>query len=90
MTLMTKAAAEPLRIAPEAIEEAAKLLYIRALRILPDDIKSGFTRLDAAETDGTAKAILATTIENIGVAERADNLLCQAPDGALHPPADGA
>jgi tartrate/fumarate subfamily iron-sulfur-dependent hydro-lyase alpha chain len=77
MTLMTKAGVEPLRIAPEAIEEAAKLLYIRALKILPDDVKQGFTRLDASETDGTAKAILATMIENIGVAERTDNLLCQ-------------
>ncbi len=86
MTLMTKAGVapsgalddgSPLRVAPEAIEEAAKLLYIRALKILPDDIKQGFARLDAGETDGTAKAILATMIENIGVAERTDNLLCQ-------------
>ena len=77
MTLMTRTGVEPLRIVPDAIEEAAKLLYIRALKILPDDIKAGFTRLDASESDGTAKAILATMIENIGVAERTDNLLCQ-------------
>lgn len=77
MTLMTKPGLEPLVVAPEAIEEAAKLLYIRALKILPDDIKQGFARLDASETDGTARAILATMIENIGVAERMDNLLCQ-------------
>ncbi len=60
-----------------AVEEAAKLLYIRALKLLPDDIKRGFGRLDAAETDGTAKTILATMIENIAVAEKTDNLLCQ-------------
>ncbi|MCA3263224.1 MAG: fumarate hydratase [Telmatospirillum sp.] len=60
-----------------AIEEAAKYLYIRALKVLPDDIKAGFTKLDAAETGRTAKAVLATMIENIGVAERTDNLLCQ-------------
>ena len=60
-----------------AVEEAAKLLYIRALKLLPDDIKRGFTRLDAAETDGTARTILATMIENIAVAEKTDNLLCQ-------------
>jgi fumarate hydratase subunit alpha/L(+)-tartrate dehydratase alpha subunit len=60
-----------------AVEEAAKLLYIRALKLLPDDIKAGFKRLDAAESDGTAKTILATMIENIAVAERTDNLLCQ-------------
>jgi fumarate hydratase subunit alpha/L(+)-tartrate dehydratase alpha subunit len=74
---MSKTGVEPLRIAPEAVEEAAKLLYIRALKVLPDDIKAGFARLDAGETDGTARAILATMIENIGVAERTDNLLCQ-------------
>ncbi|MCA3247767.1 MAG: fumarate hydratase [Azospirillum sp.] len=61
----------------DAVEEAAKLLYIRALKILPDDIKGGFRRLDAAESDGTAKTILATMIENIAVAERTENLLCQ-------------
>ncbi|MBI1245570.1 MAG: fumarate hydratase [Alphaproteobacteria bacterium] len=60
-----------------AVEEAAKLLYIRALKLLPDDIKRGFRRLDSAETDGTAKTILATMIENIAVAEKTDNLLCQ-------------
>ena len=61
----------------QAIEEAAKLLYIRALKILPGDIKQGFARLDGSETDATARAVLATMIENIAVAERTDNLLCQ-------------
>jgi tartrate/fumarate subfamily iron-sulfur-dependent hydro-lyase alpha chain len=66
-----------LHVDPEAVEEAAKLLYIRALKVLPDDIKQGFQRLDAGESDRTAKTILATMIENIAVAERTDNLLCQ-------------
>ena len=61
----------------EAIEETAKLLYIRALKVLPDDIKDGFRKLDAAETDATGKSILATMIKNIDVAEDTDNLLCQ-------------
>ncbi len=61
----------------EAIEETAKLLYIRALKVLPDDIKEGFERLDAGETDATGKSILATMIRNIDVAEETDNLLCQ-------------
>jgi len=68
---------EKLRVTPDAIEEAARLLYIRALKILPDDIKQGFFRLDASETDGLAKSVLATMIENIAVAERTENLLCQ-------------
>jgi tartrate/fumarate subfamily iron-sulfur-dependent hydro-lyase alpha chain len=60
-----------------AVEEVAKLLYIRALKVLPTDIKQGFARLDAAESDATARSVLATMIENIAVAERTDNLLCQ-------------
>ena len=61
----------------KAVEETAKELYIRALKILPDDIKEGFRRLCGNETDGTAKAILGTMIENIRVAEETTNLLCQ-------------
>ncbi|TQF77224.1 fumarate hydratase [Elioraea sp. Yellowstone] len=59
------------------IEEIAKLLYIRALKLLPDDIKDGFMRLQRAETDPTGRSLLATMVENIAVAERDDNLLCQ-------------
>ncbi len=66
-----------LRIDPQVIEETAKLLYIRALKLLPDDIKQGFRRLEATETDGTAKSVLATMVANIAVAERDDALLCQ-------------
>ena len=66
-----------MKIDLQAIEETAKLLYIRALKMLPDDIKSGFRRLDLGETDTTGKSILATMIKNIEVAEDTDNLLCQ-------------
>jgi fumarate hydratase subunit alpha/L(+)-tartrate dehydratase alpha subunit len=59
------------------VEEACKELYIRALKLLPPDIKQGFQRLDAAETDATGKAILGTMIRNIRVAEENQNLLCQ-------------
>jgi fumarate hydratase subunit alpha len=59
------------------IEEAAKTLYIRALKVLPPDIKEGFQRLDAMETDATGKSVLGTMIRNIQVAEANDNLLCQ-------------
>jgi fumarate hydratase subunit alpha/L(+)-tartrate dehydratase alpha subunit len=62
---------------PADVEEAAKLLYIRALKLLPGDIKDGFKRLDAGETGRTAKSVLATMIENIAVAEKTENLLCQ-------------
>jgi fumarate hydratase subunit alpha len=59
------------------VEEACKELYIRALKVLPPDIKEGFQRLDQTETDATGKAILGTMIKNIAVAEQTDNLLCQ-------------
>jgi len=59
------------------IEEAAKELYIRALKELPPDVKRGFDALAAAETDAGAKRMLGTMIRNIAVAEQTDNLLCQ-------------
>jgi len=66
-----------MRIAPDRIEAAAKELYLRALKELPPDIKRGFAVLAANETGATARAVLGTMIENIAVAERTDNLLCQ-------------
>ncbi|HMN81838.1 MAG TPA: fumarate hydratase [Burkholderiaceae bacterium] len=66
-----------MRIEPAAVEEAARELYIRALKILPPDIKDGFARLSAGETDRTAQGVLATMLTNIRVAEDTHNLLCQ-------------
>ena len=66
-----------MRIDPQTIEAAAKELYIRALKILPDDVKHGFETLAARETVATAQAVLGTMIRNIAVAEQTDNLLCQ-------------
>ncbi|HZI84409.1 MAG TPA: fumarate hydratase, partial [Casimicrobiaceae bacterium] len=66
-----------MRIDPRTVEEAAKELYIRALKILPDDVKRGFDALAARETSATAREVLGTMITNIAVAERTDNLLCQ-------------
>jgi len=61
----------------QQIESAAKELYIRALKLLPPDIKQGFDALSRRETDATAKRTLGTMIRNIAVAEETDNLLCQ-------------
>ena len=66
-----------MRIDPQTIESAAKELYIRALKILPDDVKQGFAALAASESDPSAKSVLGTMITNIAVAERTENLLCQ-------------
>ena len=59
------------------VEDAAKELYIRALKLLPPDIKQGFDRLAAGETDSGAKRMLGTIMRNIKVAEDTQNLLCQ-------------
>ena len=59
------------------VEDAAKELYIRALKLLPPDIKQGLDRLAAGETDSGAKRMLGTMMRNIKVAEDTQNLLCQ-------------
>ncbi|MGD9843848.1 MAG: fumarate hydratase [Variibacter sp.] len=59
------------------VEELAKTLYIRALKLLPPDIKRGFERLVETETDATGRSVLDTLVKNVAVAERTNNLLCQ-------------
>jgi fumarate hydratase subunit alpha/L(+)-tartrate dehydratase alpha subunit len=66
-----------MRIEPALVENVARELYLRALKILPPDVKRGLDGLAARETDATAQRVLGTMIENIAVAERTDNLLCQ-------------
>jgi tartrate/fumarate subfamily iron-sulfur-dependent hydro-lyase alpha chain len=66
-----------MQLDPGEIEELSKTLYIRALKLLPPDIKAGFAELQRREDDATGKTVLATMVENIAVAERTNNLLCQ-------------
>jgi fumarate hydratase subunit alpha len=66
-----------LRVDPAAIESAARELYVRAVKILPPDVKQGFDRLGASESDATARGVIAIMVKNIDVAEATDNLLCQ-------------
>ena len=66
-----------MRIDLRQLEEAAKALYIRALKQLPPDVKQGFDALAARESDAGAKRMLGTMMRNIAVAESTDNLLCQ-------------
>lgn len=66
-----------MKIDLSAVEEAARELYIRALKVLPPDIKSGIAHLAASETGPTAQGVLATMLTNIQVAENTNNLLCQ-------------
>ncbi len=66
-----------MKIDLEQVEEAAKELYIRALKRLPPDVKEGFASLARGERDAGAKRMLGTMVRNIAVAEDTDNLLCQ-------------
>jgi fumarate hydratase subunit alpha len=66
-----------MKVEPKQVEEVARELYIRALKMLPPDIKEGFARLTATETDATAKTVLDTMVRNIRVAEDTRNMLCQ-------------
>ena len=59
------------------VEDAARELYVRALKVLPPDVKAGFDRLRASETSARGKRVLDTMLTNIRVAEQTDNLLCQ-------------
>jgi fumarate hydratase subunit alpha/L(+)-tartrate dehydratase alpha subunit len=59
------------------VEDAAKELYIRALKLLPPDIKRGLDTLAAGESDHGAKRVLGTMLQNIKVAEDTQTLLCQ-------------
>lgn len=66
-----------MKVDPQQVEEVARELYIRALKMLPPDIKEGFKQLVATETDATAKTVLDTMVRNIKVAEDTRNMLCQ-------------
>jgi len=60
-----------------AVEEAAKQAYIRALKLLPPDLKEALARARATETDESGRGFLDIMLENIDVAERDENLVCQ-------------
>jgi fumarate hydratase subunit alpha len=66
-----------LTIDPAVVEDVAKELYIRALKVLPPDVKAAFVRASERETDATAQRVLGVMVKNIAVAEATDNLLCQ-------------
>lgn len=61
----------------DIIRDTAKDLYIRALKIVPDDVKDALRKAHAAESHSGAKKILATMLENVAVAESRDLLVCQ-------------
>ncbi|MBI2469529.1 MAG: fumarate hydratase [Candidatus Rokubacteria bacterium] len=62
---------------PELVAETAKALYIRALKVLPPDVKTALARAGARESHPRAREILGTMLRNIDVAEERGLLVCQ-------------
>ncbi len=59
------------------VEETAKELYIRALKILPPDVREALKKASAKETQPTAKEIFQTILRNVEVSDQKDMLICQ-------------
>jgi fumarate hydratase subunit alpha len=59
------------------VEETAKELYIRALKILPPDVRDALKKASAKETHSTAKEIFETILRNVEVSDQKDMLICQ-------------
>jgi fumarate hydratase subunit alpha/L(+)-tartrate dehydratase alpha subunit len=61
----------------ELITETAKALYVRALKLLPPDVKAALARAHASERQPRAREILGTMLANLDVAETRGLLVCQ-------------
>jgi fumarate hydratase subunit alpha/L(+)-tartrate dehydratase alpha subunit len=59
------------------VEETAKELYIRALKVLPPDVREALKKASAKETQPTAKEIFRTILRNVEVSDQKDMLICQ-------------
>jgi tartrate dehydratase alpha subunit/fumarate hydratase class I-like protein len=64
-------------VAYDAVEEAAKQTYIRALKLVPPDVKEALRRARARETSVSGIETLDIILKNIDVAEANDMLVCQ-------------
>ena len=61
----------------QLVEETAKELYIRALKILHPDVREALQKAYQRETNPTAKDILHTFLRNVEIADQEDVLICQ-------------
>jgi tartrate/fumarate subfamily iron-sulfur-dependent hydro-lyase alpha chain len=59
------------------VEDAAKKLYVDALKLFPPDVKAALARARATETSENGIDVLDVMLETIDVAERDRNLVCQ-------------
>lgn len=68
---------QPGRAAVDAVEEAAKQTYIRALKLLPPDVKAALRGAAAAEDTDPAREVMSIIEQNLDVAEGNEMLVCQ-------------
>ena len=61
----------------QLVEETAKELYIRALKILPPDVREALKKAYEKETHPTGKETLKTILRNVDVSDRQNMLICQ-------------
>jgi fumarate hydratase subunit alpha/L(+)-tartrate dehydratase alpha subunit len=62
---------------PKLVAQTAKELYIRALKILPPDVKTALARAHQRESHPRARDILGVMLKNLEVAESRGLLVCQ-------------
>ncbi len=62
---------------PKLIRQTAKELYIRALKILPPDVKTALVRARERERQSGAREILGVMLKNLEVAESRGLMVCQ-------------
>lgn len=62
---------------PNLVAQTARDLYIRALKVLPPDVKDALVRARERESHPRAKDILGTMLQNVDVAEKNGMLVCQ-------------
>lgn len=61
----------------QLMENVAKELYIRALKVLPPDVREALKKAYARETNPTARTIFETIFRNIEVSDSESMLICQ-------------
>lgn len=64
-------------IDPKLVGQTAKDLYVRALKVLPPDVKAALARARERERHPRARNILGVMLQNIDVAEARGLLVCQ-------------
>jgi len=61
----------------KVVEELCKDLYVKALKDLPPDVRKAIKEAYDKEESETGKQVLATMLDNIGVADDRNRLICQ-------------